>query len=309
MSEIFVGVTDGGWYQSLRALPSLDEVNFWLPSSGPFRALNPGGLFLFKLHYPENRIVGGGLFAHHSVLPLSLAWDAFREKNGVGGLGEMITRLARYQPVLRSLDLAARQKYPIGCVLIEQPFFFDEHEWFIPPGWQPNIVRGRGYSLATAEGQELFRRIQERRLEPAETAMVAGPGPRFGEPLLIQPRLGQGSFRVMVTDAYRRRCAITGERVLPVLEAAHIVPYAEGGRHEISNGLLLRSDLHTLFDRGYMTVTPELQVDVSRRLKEDWENGHEYYAFEGAPVTPPIHEADRPDPAALLWHRTQRFAA
>lgn len=308
MSDIFVGVTDRGWYDNLRAVPSLDEVNFWRPSSAPFRALGPGGLFLFKLHYPENTIVGGGVFAHHSVLPLSLAWDAFREKNGVGSLGEMITRLARYQPELRALDLAARQKYPIGCVLIEQPFFLPEHEWLRVSGWQRNIVTGKGYSFAASEGQDLLRQIQERLSEPAQT-MVASPPPRYGEPILVHPRLGQGSFRVMVTDAYRRRCAVTGERVLPVLEAAHIRPYAEGGQHQISNGLLLRSDLHTLFDRGYMSVTPELRVEISRRLREDWENGREYYAFDGAPVSPPQREVDRPDPAALLWHRSERFAA
>jgi putative restriction endonuclease len=83
----------------------------------------------------------------------------------------------------------------------------------------------------------------------------------------------------MVTDAYDRKCVVTGERTLPVLEAAHIKPYNLVGRHEISNGLLLRSDLHTLFDLGYMTVTPDdLRVRVSRRIHEEFENGREYYA-------------------------------
>lgn len=72
----------------------------------------------------------------------------------------------------------------------------------------------------------------------------------FGEPILIRPRLGQGSFRVLVTETYERRCAVTGEKVLPVLEAAHIHPVAADGVHRIDNGLLLRSDLHTLFDKG-----------------------------------------------------------
>ena len=64
---------------------------------------------------------------------------------------------------------------------------------------------------------------------------------------------------------------------MPVLEAAHIKPYNLVGRHEISNGLLLRSDLHTLFDLGYMTVTPDdLRVRVSRRIHDEFENGREY---------------------------------
>jgi putative restriction endonuclease len=309
VADIYVGVTDRGWYETLRALRAPDEVNFWRPSADGFRALNPGGLFLFKLHYPENAIVGGGVFAHHSVYPLDLTWDAFHERNGVDGLDGMVERLARYQPALRSLDMAARQKFQIGCLLIEQPFFFAEDDWFPVAGWQQNIVRGKGYSLATAEGQDLLRQVQERLSEPARLATVASPIPRYGEPVLVRPRLGQGSFRIMVTDAYRRRCAITGERVLPVLEAAHIVPYGEGGRHEISNGLLLRSDLHTLFDRGYLNVTADLRVEVSRRLKEEWENGHEYYALDGAPVSPPERSEDRPDPGALMWHRKELFAA
>jgi len=79
---------------------------------------------------------------------------------------------------------------------------------------------------------------------------------------------------VIVTDAYERRCAITGERTLPVLEAAHIKPYSSGGPHEPENGLLLRSDLHTLFDQGYVTVDAhQLKVVVSSRIREEFENG------------------------------------
>lgn len=73
----------------------------------------------------------------------------------------------------------------------------------------------------------------------------------------------------------RRRCAATGERTLPVLEAAHVRPYAEGGRHELSNGILLRSDLHTLFDSGYLTITPNYHIEVSRRIRDEFENGRE----------------------------------
>lgn len=74
--------------------------------------------------------------------------------------------------------------------------------------------------------------------------------PRYGTPVTILPRLGQGTFRIVVTDAYERQCAVTGERTLPVLEAAHVRPYGRSGPHDPRNGLLLRSDLHTLFDRG-----------------------------------------------------------
>ncbi len=84
---------------------------------------------------------------------------------------------------------------------------------------------------------------------------------RYGRPVITLPRLGQGSFRVLVTDAYDRRCALTNERTLPALDAAHIKPYSAEGTHRVDNGLLMRRDLHALFDRGYVTVTPDMQIE------------------------------------------------
>jgi putative restriction endonuclease len=132
-----------------------------------------------------------------------------------------------------------------------------------PRGFARNIVQCGTYRLDDPSGRHLWRQVAERLavLRPR----VASPGPalvaaaesaRFGTPILVQPRLGQGSFRALVTDAHGRRCAMTGERTLPVLEAAHIRSYSDGGPHELSNGLLLRSDLHRLFDDGYIIVEP-----------------------------------------------------
>ena len=121
------------------------------------------------------------------------------------------------------------------------------------------------------------------------------------------PRLGQGTFRVLVTDAYERLCAVTRERTLPALEAGHIRPYSEDGEHAVSNGLLLRRDLHALFDRGYLTVTPELRLAVSRRIRQDFENGRDYYALEGREVWAPEQPGAKPDPRHLAWHNENRF--
>ena len=118
----------------------------------------------------------------------------------------------------------------------------------------------------------------------------------------MQPRLGQGAFRLLVTDAYQRRCAVTGERTLPVLDAAHIRPYAELGPHRLENGILLRKDLHALFDAGYVTVTPSLELRVSRRIREEFENGRDYYALEGSSVRLPLPPAPPPSTEYLEWH-------
>ena len=70
----------------------------------------------------------------------------------------------------------------------------------------------------------------------ATPSLIAGPEtPRYGAPVLVRPRLGQGTFRVAVMDAYARTCAVTGEHSLPALEAAHIRAYTSSGPHEVKN--------------------------------------------------------------------------
>lgn len=108
-----------------------------------------------------------------------------------------------------------------------------------------------------------------------------------------------------MTDAYHRRCAVTGEKTLPVLEAAHIQSHAADGPNRTSNGLLLRADIHRLFDDGYVTVDPDLKLVVSRRLKEEFENGREYYRFHGERLANlPENPADRPSRAFIDWHNS-----
>jgi putative restriction endonuclease len=293
----FVGITDWDWFELLRSQPGLDEVNFWQPSgSRKFRALNPGELFLFKLHSPRNYIVGGGLFAHSSLLPISLAWEAFGIANGAVDFTQMRDRVERY----RRQDHEQFTDYTVGCILLEQPFFLNDHQWIPVPGdWSPNIVQGRGYDLTVEPGLTLWTQLQAAIGTPLE---VREEGARYGSPTLSFPRLGQGSFRIIVTDAYDRRCAVTNERTLPALDAAHIKSYSGSGKHSVENGLLLRRDLHALFDRGYMTVTPGLALEVSRRIREEFENGRDYYRLHGNLIRSPANPLHRPSVEYLNWH-------
>ncbi|HET7787015.1 MAG TPA: HNH endonuclease [Myxococcales bacterium] len=301
----FVGVTDADWYELLAAQAHLDEVNFWQPGGNRvFRVLEPGELFLFKLHSPQNFIVGGGVFAHATILPISLAWDAFGVANGARTLLEMRQRVDKYRRHAgdRSED------YPVGCILLEEPFFLPRERWVtVPEDFARNIVQGKTYDLEREPGATLWRALQEAIASTRTPIVAEAATERYGLPQLVAPRLGQGTFRVLVTDVYQRRCAVTGERTLPVLEAAHIQPYAAGGRHSIRNGLLLRSDLHTLFDRGYLTVTPEARVEVSRRIREEFENGREYYALQGHELRLPPRSESQPASELLRWHNENVF--
>jgi HNH endonuclease len=301
--KAYVAVTDKDWYTFLRQKTELDEVNFWQPGGNrAFSALEPSELFLFKLHYPEHFIVGGGFFAHSTILPASFAWDAFGEKNGAATLEEMRVRIEKY----RRSTSTRHEDYKIGCIILEQPFFLDRREWIpVPVDFAKSIVQGKTYDLRSGNGKELWERLQLSL--QANTYIGQVEAPVYGKPMLVRPRLGQGSFRVLVTDIYERRCAVTSEKALPVLEAAHIKPVAEDGRHRIDNGLLLRSDVHTLFDRGYVTVTPDLKFQVSRRLKQDFDNGEHYFQFQGKQIWMPPHTEDRPNREFLEWHADTVF--
>lgn len=293
----YVGVTDREWFDLLRSRPQLEEVNFWQPSGNRrFRALKPGEMFLFKLHSPDDFIVGGGIFAHFSLLPISLAWESFGISNGARSLTEMRIRVAKYRRQIED----STSDYTIGCIILEQPFFLPRESWIpIPSDWKANIVQGRGYDLSAEPGRSLWAQLQAML---ASSSAVRESSPAYGEPVLVRPRLGQGSFRVLVTDAYDRRCAVTSERTLPALDAAHIKPYSECGTHLVSNGVLFRRDLHALFDKGYLTITPTLHLEVSRKIKEEFENGRDYYRHHGSMIRLPSNPEDRPSHDFLEWH-------
>src|SRR5215472_14790562 len=96
--NFYVGITDRDWFDFLSGMPGLDEVNFWQPSGNvQFKRLQPGEPFLFKLHSPDNYIVGGGFYSHFTILPASIVWKAFGEKNGARNEEEMRSRIARYR--------------------------------------------------------------------------------------------------------------------------------------------------------------------------------------------------------------------
>jgi HNH endonuclease len=249
--------------------------------------------------------VGGGFFSRFTLCPLSYAWDAFQYKNGAETFTEMRQRVQRY----RRLEAAIGPDELIGCILLQQPFFLKPDQWIPASDWPRSIVQGTTYDTETFAGQSLWQEVQARLAQPApvldESVSIAAQ--RFGQPQVKLPRLGQGAFRVIVADAYERRCALSSSRVLHVLDSAHIKPYASSGTHSPTNGMLLRQDIHTLFDLGYITVTPEYKVEISNRMKEEFEKGKEYYSMHGKQINLPNIEQFRPSEKMLAWHNEKIF--
>ena len=303
-SKFYVGVTDPSWFAYLAAQQA-DEVNFWIPSGRTFQALPESGLFLFKLKRPANAIAGGGFFLRFTRLPVTLAWDAFGDKNGAATFQDFVARLQGARPGLHPAD-------QIGCCILAAPFFFSRERWIdTPVDFSTNIMTGKVYESTSPTARKLLAAVRENFGRAGETDELLDENlePHY-RLQLVRQRVGQGGFRALVTDAYTRRCAISGERTLPALEAAHIKPYAESGPNRTENGLLLRSDLHRLFDAGYVTVTPERRIEVSRRIKEEFENGRDYYRYHGKGLEVlPDSQGEQPDAGYLVWHNDNIFRA
>jgi putative restriction endonuclease len=163
-------VTDGDWARFLADMAAT-EVNFWLP--GPdtgFRALRPDEPFLFKTHYPHNRIVGGGFFEHFAVLRASEALGVHGHRQRLPRPRRDVDRVRKYRPGTTERDPS------IGCVILNEVVFFDPA--LAPPGpasMAKNIVRGKCYQLPGADSE----------VERAFAMLLAGPASPTADPDVV----------------------------------------------------------------------------------------------------------------------------
>lgn len=308
----FIALTDKAWFDFLAGHSGgvADEVNFWSPMSvQPLKKMNPGEPVFFRLKQPISAIAGYAFFAHFRALDLDTAWDLFTWKNGDPSKLSFLQRIGNY----RKLDLLDPRtaRLPLGCTILRAAVFWPEEKW-IPwgadKGWATNIVRGKTEEDATritllaqligsdAPDEFAVEEFQPLDADEREIALAAQV-----------TREGQGAFRTRLLDAYDGRCCVTGEHTEPVLDAAHIQPYLGPRSNHLQNGLLLTKEFHALFDRGYVTITPDLHVRVSPRLRSDWQNGHRYYPYDGKQLLQIPDGAKRPNPAVLAWHNERRF--
>lgn len=306
----WVANTHSDWFDFLAVKGHWEEVNFWNPSDYYAFRGEPGSPFFFRLTAPRNAIGGFGLVSGFAKLPEWLAWECFGEGNGAVTFAEMQERLERLR-VQNKIRGGAELKQ-IGCIILADAVFFPRENWIRQPDdWGRQNLRYKGYDLSQGEGLRIWRECEERRVSMAPkaplTTVFEQPSQRRGRPTLIVPRLGQGTFRVAVTEAYSRACAVTQEHSLPALEAAHIKPFALDGPNSVTNGILLRSDLHRLFDRGYVTVTTDHKLEVSKLLKDHFHNGRSYYPLHGKELAVPRSLDERPERELLRWHNEHVF--
>lgn len=308
----YLGITDSDWIAKLSVDgPEVAQANFWNPGgTRRFSALQHGELFLFKTHMANgDRVVGGGVFDAFVFMRVDEAWETFGMANGVSTIDEFLTRISKYRRSTEALTPATQ----VGCTLLRDLRFFDPiEEQTRPVDFAPNVVQGRVYDIDELAAEHPVLVAAAQLIAPGAVTPGA-PVPldvhqrMFGDARLQVVRLGQDAFKAVIAHNYGYHCAITGDKVRPVLEAAHILPVAAGGQHRPDNGLLLRSDMHTLYDRGYIAVDDRYRLHVSPLLRAEFGNGDALYAKAGEAIGVPSRRTDKPHREYLEWHMETVF--
>jgi hypothetical protein len=163
------------------------------------------------------------------------------------------------------------------------PVSLEEFQAWFGSTFQMEVELDQQTNLAEAEGVFDASSIEDAR-ERVAAAIVR--------------RRGQQAFREALLKRYHGRCVVTGCDVVAVLEAAHIVPYQGVATNHPENGLLLRADIHTLFDLGLLAITQDLRVAVHPSLF-----GTSHGELNGRPLLLPPDLVSKPSSGALAEHR------
>jgi putative restriction endonuclease len=161
-NKLYVGITDTEWMNFIRRKNNTNElgkeINFWTPGSTQFKALEPGELFLFKMHDRQGNpdengeIVGGGYFLDFQQMTISEAWKRFGYGNGCASETELSIKIRNYQEK-KGIEISDT----IGCIILGNIFILPREKWIkTPSDFSKAVVRGKSYETSEGTGKELM---------------------------------------------------------------------------------------------------------------------------------------------------------
>lgn len=245
---------------------------------------------------------------------MSGGWSREELKASVDAYKKMLEMQTRQQPFVKAQiyrDLAHRFGRKEGAFerrMQNISAIYEEHglKWLVGLKPQHNIGNGIKPTLIELIGLLPDNRVVAQELESAEKEAEHEQAfdpenvedARKRVVASIVRRRGQGAFRKKLLQAYNNTCAITGCQQVEVLEAAHIHPYKGEQTHAVSNGLLLRADLHTLFDLYLVAIDPvTLRIHLAPELMQS-----DYALYDTQPLHTPSRPSAKVSVEALQWH-------
>jgi putative restriction endonuclease len=209
-----------------------------------------------------------------------------------------VARASRYAQ-RHSVVFAPTENPAIGCIILDQPVFFDEDQFVRPEDYGLSFPRqvvkfkyfdvdSVGDTEAPGTDHKSFQLVKEESDDYRSQR--------------VKNRKGQAAFRQRVLAAYDSKCCVTGETTLEVLAASHIQPYVNRDSNHVQNGLCLRTDFHKLFDAGLITLDDDYRIVVSHHLISN-----KYATYQGREIRLPSESFYSPSREALTVHRNIIF--
>jgi len=275
---------------------------------------SPAEGFVVCLWFDSLEVRGDQIVSLNNVNEHRRVLEGFRQQPGIDGhkrrgLGDQI---ARAREMEYALEEAWRRNQPVRAILnVGDHKGRDEinadaaKSEFRSLDDQPWFVHGRDELVRW----ELVRGVPagaDDREPPIPDEEDDSPGADDARRVAtIRVRRGQPKFRADLIAAYGGKCAVTGTRITELLEAAHIVPHVQGVNYRVSNGMLLRADIHTLYDLHLLSVDEKGRVQLSKQLALS-----EYRTYHGAPLKVlPSTAAQQPSPIGLKTRHDLFLAA
>lgn len=202
-------------------------------------------------------------------------------------------------------DLVYKRKSELTGIMVFEPYDASVHP--ILELYRDGAVatksklRTRPFSVGVL--QHDLDSVESAEVGPGEIDFLNENDARIWISRAIVARRGQRTFRQALIEAYEGACAVTGCTAIEVLEAAHIVPYRGNHTNRVENGLLLRADIHTLFDLGHLWVDRN-RIQVAAHLC-----GTDYGKLTGTPLRVPLKASHRPSLDALAHHARKAIEA
>jgi putative restriction endonuclease len=286
-----ISPTDKNWFDYLKREQFNSNVNFWTPTPWNIKKLKPKDKLYFMLKSPIRKIGGFGEFVEYNNMTALDAWNHFGYRNGRSSRQEFIDSIQEY------IDKNSQKyggipidinNYQIGCIKLDNCEFWDDENFIDITNKQiefaPQVV-----TIKYFDQYDIISKTQE---ENNNFNIVSEP--RIGKKATTNIRAGQSEFKAKILRTYNNMCCISGETIPELLEAAHIQEYRNYNSNHVQNGLLLRVDLHRLYDNRLLFIDREYLIHVSSLITSQF-----YRQYHGQKIRIPNSLSDRPSAEAL----------
>lgn len=287
-----ISPTDNNWFNYLKQNELNSFVNFWTPTPWNVRRLSSGDRLYFMLKAPIRKIGGFGEFYEYKNMSSDEAWEEFGHRNGRYSKLELSTIIRNYVAKNSNLGQVSIDTHDIGCIVLKNCEFWDTDKFLEVENYNISFER----SIVTLKYFDQLDPFTETRGQAS--SFVPLNQPRIPDQAMRNIRNGQGGFKGKMLRAYNNKCCISGETIPELLEAAHIQKYINSNSHHVQNGLILRVDLHKLYDNGLLFIDSDFVVHLSSVVEAEF-----YQQYNQKKISLPMFEFDYPSSTALEMRR------